>query len=119
MGRKRGNEKMKTKINRRSKNIGFGYTAGVVQGEHGLFVPKPDYQYHTGTVKTILRDLQKDANYQSLQDGTIYTTAWFIKIDGIWYRVKKDQANHPIDILLNMPGEGYVNDSITLELENI
>lgn len=110
---------MKAKINRQSRNIGFGYTAGALQGETGLYVPLPDYQYHTGTVKTILRDLEHDANFQSLKGGTVYTTAWFIKIEGTWYRVIKDQAKHPADILESNFDHGFLYDSIELELEEV
>ena len=110
---------MRISINRRSKNIGFGYTTGMVETETGQHLLEPDYQYHTGTVKTILRDLETDVNYQSLQDGTNLNIAWFIKIDGIWYRVKKDQKSQPTDILLMEPGNGFLNDSIMLELENV
>lgn len=110
---------MKTKITRQSRNIGFGYTAGAVQGEKGLYVPLPDYQYHTGTVKSILRDLEKDANFQSLKNGTEYSTSWFVKVDGIWYRVVKEQENHPVDVLESAPGMGYLYQSIELELEEV
>ena len=111
---------MKTKITRKSKNVGFGYTAGAVQGEHGLYVPLPDYPTHTGTIKTVLRDLEFDGNYQYFQNGDIiYNTAWMVKIDGIWFRILKRQGPHPLDLLQKFSDNKYLVDSVELEIEPI
>lgn len=111
---------MKATITRRSKNIGFGYTAGVEQGEHGLYVPAPTAPCITGTVRTILRDIEDDRNYRSFQGGTCYSSSWFVKIAGEWYRIKRDQYYHPADLLaLNADEDGYLYKSIEIEIEKI
>ena len=104
---------MKTIITRKSRNLGFGYTTGF-DGNKALM---PDYQDHTGTVRTILRDLERDINYECLQDGTIYAEAWFVKLDGIWYRVKQDSEYKPSDLLKSKTQKDFFHDSIVVELE--
>ena len=111
---------MKTRITRKSRNIGFGYNAGCEQYESGLYVPLPDYPYHTGTVKSILTALENDPNYQYFKNGdTIFNTAWFVKIDGKWFRILKRQGVHPVDLVQKFSDNKYLVDSVELEIEQI
>ena len=90
---------MKVTINRRSI-VGFGYTAGCVQGDYGLEVEsvnKPDY---TGTIKQVCEKLDHDNTLNSFRSGgTCYNTAWFIKSGKQWLKIKHDQYLHPRDLL--------------------
>jgi len=115
---------MSTKIiNRRSK-VGFGYNAGAVQGEHGLYVPLPERPDYIGTVRTVSNSLEKDRTLASFRSGgTIYSCAWFVKKDGKWHRIKSEQAYQPGDLLIKVnkfyPGDDeYFMDELELEIED-
>ena len=73
-------------ITRRSA-LGFGYNAGAVQGEHGLYVPAPTKPDHTGTFRQVTEAIDEDRTLASFHGGTYYTTAWFAKHNGAWCKI--------------------------------
>ena len=114
-----------TQITRYSQ-LGFGYTSACKNDEHGnLRVCDVTEPQRTGTVKQISDANSKDRTLLSLQGGTFYTTAWFVKVGNEWRKVKGDQYMHPIDLLswsteLDWRGakvKKYHKKSIVVEIE--
>ena len=100
-------------ITRRTK-LGWGYNAGCIQGEHGLYVPEPDSPDFVGTIKTLLRKIENCRDYQSL-GGTWHTTSFFVKVAKTWRRIVKNQYIGPVDLTNSITVDGYDIDAVTVE----
>jgi hypothetical protein len=86
---------MKIEITRRSK-VGFGYTSAVENDEYGNLrvcaVTKP---YHIGTILQVWNKIRSDRTLSSFRSGgTYYSTAWFVKRYGKWYKIVNDPFNN-------------------------
>lgn len=103
------------KITRRS-TVGFGYETSAVQTEHGLRVVETENPYHTGTPKQVLEDIKKDKTYKSLQQGTYYTSAWFVKVNKKWRRLVWDQWLSISDLFIP-DYENKLPDWLSFEIE--
>ena len=85
---KSGLPKSGTVVITRRSIVGFGYTAGCVQGIQGLYVPQPDSPDHVGTIRQVCEAIDNDRTLQSFKSGgTVYSTEWFTKISGRWVRL--------------------------------
>lgn len=107
-------------INRQSK-VGFGYNSSPTNKPNGGYYyeqpEQPDSKL-TGTVKTILKKIAADRNYQSMKGNTFYSAAWFVKDAGKWYRVS-DESEDLFNLILELPEGYYLTDSIILECEEV
>lgn len=89
---------MNTTITRRSK-VGFGYNTSASQvwnksqTQSFLQVDETTRPYHTGTILSVQQAIQNDRTFQGLRSGTYYTSAWFVKINGQWRRIKDTNEN--------------------------
>lgn len=88
---------MKVTITRRSK-VGFGYETQPTGNDPWSILPTTSPN-HTGTVKTVLRKIEQDKYFESLQSGTYHTTAWFVRIGGYWRKLSEDNWQSPADLL--------------------
>jgi hypothetical protein len=71
---------MIVRITNKTRKLGWGWTCGAVQGEHGLYVPQPDKPDYVGTVKQIYEEMHNDRTLQSIKSGgTYWNYAWFYK----------------------------------------
>ena len=102
-------------ISRRS-TVGFGYETSAIQTDHGLRVIETTKPYHTGTPKQVIEAIKGDRTYKSLQQGTYYTSAWFVKVNKKWRRLVWDQYLGISD-LFTPNYEGKLPDSILFEVE--
>jgi hypothetical protein len=112
--------------------LGFGYTASCEQvwnksqtqsSLQVCAVEKPD---RTGTVRQLAEANLTDPALRSFASGgTCYNTAWFVKVDGKWRKIKRDQYQSPLDLLASSEDyrpwgqkyERYHCDKITVEVE--
>lgn len=116
---------MKTITVTRRTIVGFGYTSAFERDENGnTRVCATTAPYHTGTVNQVIKAMSEDRELQSYQSGTYYTSAWFVKQNGRWFKVLKDQELSPVSILdekEQWDGEKYVktfsHDAIEIEVE--
>lgn len=118
----------KIAITRRSK-VGFGYNAGASQvwnksqTESRLEVDPTETPTHIGTFATVSKAIADDRTLRSFQGGTFYTTAWFVKVDGQWRKIKNTDENmwninRLTEKTQNMFGEmKYESDVVTVEIE--
>ena len=104
---------------RRSK-FGFGYNTNVEQGwnnqqtESYLRVKETKYPDFVGTISSVYKQIEESRDFQSL-GSTYFTTAWFIKKDGIWFKIKNTFEN-------NTKTEQLINrdcDAVFLEVERM
>lgn len=123
---------MYTKITRRSI-VGFGYNTNASQvwnksqTQSFLEVDEATAPYHTGTILSVIKFIDSDRTYQSLlRGGTYYTTAWFVKLDGKWRKIKNtDENKYELDALTTLndfserdrTGRTYWRDEVTVEIE--
>lgn len=105
----------KVQITRRS-TVGFGYETSAKQTEHGLRVIETTKPYHTGTPRQVIEDIKNDRTYKSLQQGTYYSTAWFVKVDKKWRRLVDPQYVGIAD-LFQKNYRDELPASITIEVE--
>ena len=111
---------MNVNITRRTI-VGFGYNTKPT-GNATEIAPteRPDY---TGTIKQVLEAIDADRTFASMRQGTYYTTAWFVKLNGKWRRVTADDHNtYELGKLstksANMFGEmKYDADVVIVEIE--
>lgn len=110
---------MKTITVTRKSKLGFGYTAGCIQGEHGLEVAEvtsPDYQ---GTIRQLDETIRNDRTLQSFKSGgTLYRTAWFVKIQGQWHKLIQDFRHETVSDLLEKYENKFFCHTVEVELEN-
>ncbi len=106
---------MVIQITRKTK-LGFGYTSACEQAENGLRVcevEKPDY---TGTIKQMQEKIDSDRTLQSFRSGgTYYNTAWFVKINGKWQKIRWEYPTI-FNLTERMPEGNYWVDVVDVEL---
>ena len=107
---------MSTATVTRRSTVGFGYETSAKQTEYGLRVIETTKPYHIGTPKQVLDDIKNDRTYKSLQSGTYYTSAWFVKIDKRWHRLAYNQYSSIAD-LFQKNWRDELPDSIEVEIE--
>jgi len=105
---------MNTTVTRRT-TVGFGYTSAVENDERGnLRVETTTAPDHTGTILQVEKAIESDRTLASFRSGTYYSTAWFIKINGEWRKVKNtDENNYNLrDLTAKVPTYGYGRDTM-------
>jgi len=106
--------KMTIQITRKTK-LGFGYTSACEQTESGLRVcevEKPDY---IGTIKQLQEAIENDKTLASWRGSTYYNTAWFVKINGEWTKIKWEYPTI-FDLIEKMPEGRYWVDVVDVEV---
>lgn len=114
---------MNATITRKSK-VGFGYTSAVENDERGnLQVSETTRPDHTGTILQVGKAIESDRTLASFRHGTYYSTAWFVKVDGRWMKIKNTDENmyelkNLSEKYENSFGEmTYGADAVTVEVE--
>jgi len=117
---------MNVTITRKSK-VGFGYTSAVENDERGnLKVSATTAPDHVGTILQVQKSIESDRTLSSFRSGTYYSTAWFVKIDGEWRKIKNtDENNYNLrDLTEKVPSYSYGRDemkysadAVTVEVE--
>ena len=111
----------KIAINRRT-TVGFGYTSACERGKHGLQVCEVEAPDHIGTIGQVSEAIDNDRTLASFHGGTYYRTAWFVKVDGQWLRVRDEQYLMPLDLLeredRSRASSPYEYQSIEVEVES-
>ena len=115
---------MKVTITRRSK-LGFGYNTQPKNNDGYPEIESTNMPDYVGTIKQVVNMIDIDKTFQSVKSGgTWYTTAWFVKISGHWYKL--DFSNTwkvPGQLLDKYPdGNGkwvYIDDSLDFDAEKV
>jgi len=121
--------KNKITITRRSK-VGFGYNAGASQvwnksqTESHLDVDPTNQPIYTGTFNQVFKEIASDRTLASYKSGgTFHTTAWFVKVAGVWRKIKSTDENwweitRLVEKTQDMHGEiGYTADAVEVEID--
>lgn len=91
-------------ITRRTK-LGYNYTASQP-------LETPIKPYHIGTWKTINERMHNDLTLESFRGSGVYwTSAWFVRYQGEWWRVRDEREN-------NLPELDY-NDTTEVIVERM
>lgn len=102
-------------ITRKNRNIGFGWTTATSQTPTCLDVQEVDAPDYTGTVKTVLDQINSDANYQSL-GGTCHRDQWFAKISGEWRKINFLDSPHDLYNTGWVGGDKYLANSVDAKI---
>jgi len=79
---------METKITNRSL-VGWDYNSSPTDAPNGGYIfEQPTSPCHKGTIKNVTAAIQNDRNFQAHKSGGGgYSSAWFVKVGGKWYRI--------------------------------
>ena len=77
---------MKIEMTLRSK-MGWGYRTGITTDSKGWHIDPPILPDYIGTMRTVSKAIQNDRTFQSIRNGTIYCSRWFIRKGGVWHPI--------------------------------
>ena len=112
---------MKTKITRRTK-VGYAVNTSPSQGENGFYFELPTKPMWEGTLNTVGQQLSEDRYLNSLTN-TFHSSAWFVKVNGTWFRaVDRDEFSWQTNGLYmeredNWGRKSYMEDTVEVEVD--